>query len=43
VRFTHKNGNTADSYSRPARHLKQMRFTLGPASKRVSHVVDFKW
>ena len=43
VRFAHSNGNPVSSYSRPLRHLRQMRFTISPLKKRVSHVVDFKW
>jgi hypothetical protein len=43
VRFVHSNGNPVSSFSRPSRHLRQMRFTISPLKKRVSHVVDFKW
>jgi len=43
VRIGGADGAFPSFYHRPARHLKQLRFAIGPSGKRISHIVHFKW
>ena len=41
--FLHKNGGKDSHYTKPLRHLKQLKVSVGPTRRYVSHVVHFKW
>lgn len=43
VRFVGKSGANTSNYPKPLRHLKQMRVTVGPSQKYLSHSIGFKW
>jgi hypothetical protein len=43
VTVIHRDGRELNRYSKPLRHLRQLRTTIGPKRKYVSHTIDFKW
>jgi hypothetical protein len=43
VTFVHKDGRETSRYSKPLRHLKQVKVTIGPTRRYVSHTLDFAW
>jgi hypothetical protein len=43
VNLVNKNSGQTAQYSKPVRHLKQVRVTLGQKRKYLSHVINFKW
>lgn len=43
VTFIHGDGRNSSRYPQPLRHLKQMKATVGPSRKYVSHIIDFNW
>ena len=43
VTFVHRDGRDTSQYSKPLRHLRQVKVTVGPKRKYVSHTIDFEW
>jgi hypothetical protein len=43
LKFIHKDGRHTSHYSKPLRHLRQIRVTVGPSQKYLSHTIDFNW
>lgn len=41
--FVHRDGRTTSRYAKPLRHLRQLKVTVGPTRRYVSHTVDFRW
>jgi hypothetical protein len=41
--LVHKDGRETSRHSKPLRHLRQLKVTVGPTRRYVSHTVDFEW
>jgi hypothetical protein len=43
ITLVHGDGRTTTRYAKPLRHLKQLKVTVGPTRRYVSHSIDFGW
>jgi hypothetical protein len=43
VTLVHKDGRETSRYSKPLRHLRHLKVTVGATRRYVSHTLDFEW
>ena len=43
VTIVHRDGRETSQYAKPLRHLRQVKATVGPTRRYVSHTIDFEW
>jgi hypothetical protein len=43
VTLVHRDGSKSSQHSKPVRHLRQIKVTVGPTQRYVSHTIDFEW
>ena len=43
VTLVHRDGRETSKYSKPLRHLRHVKVTVGSTQRYVSHTIDFNW